>query len=130
MSSFGLQKGVSTESKKGLGQEKSFPGTSDTCVLADCHITPWPKSCCQTRRPWHPSSSAHDVFSRQDVFYDLGCGVGKLVLYVALRGAAQRSVGLEAKPERRVATLELRRDASWRCIGVMRSSFSLELVVS
>mmetsp|Transcript_47074 Transcript_47074/g.88019 ORF Transcript_47074/g.88019 Transcript_47074/m.88019 type:complete len:299 (-) Transcript_47074:184-1080(-) len=30
-----------------------------------------------------------------DVFYDLGCGVGKLVLYVALRGDAARSVGLE-----------------------------------
>eukprot|EP00933_Yihiella_yeosuensis_P062785 TRINITY_DN65783_c0_g1_i1.p1 TRINITY_DN65783_c0_g1~~TRINITY_DN65783_c0_g1_i1.p1 ORF type:complete len:305 (-),score=26.79 TRINITY_DN65783_c0_g1_i1:18-887(-) len=29
-----------------------------------------------------------------DVFYDLGCGVGKLVLYVALRGCRQ-SVGLE-----------------------------------
>lgn len=30
-----------------------------------------------------------------DVFYDLGCGVGKLVLYVALRGQAKRSIGLE-----------------------------------
>ena len=33
---------------------------------------------------------------KDDVFYDLGCGVGKLVLYVALRGGPQRSVGLEA----------------------------------
>jgi len=36
----------------------------------------------------------------EDVFYDLGCGVGKLVLYVALRGAAQRSVGLEVGQRR------------------------------
>ncbi|CAE7258572.1 unnamed protein product [Symbiodinium necroappetens] len=35
-----------------------------------------------------------------DVFYDLGCGVGKLVLYVALRGDAQRSVGLEVGQRR------------------------------
>ncbi|CAE7701778.1 unnamed protein product [Symbiodinium pilosum] len=35
-----------------------------------------------------------------DVFYDLGCGVGKLVLYVALRGDAARSVGLEVGQRR------------------------------
>lgn len=37
---------------------------------------------------------------KEDVFYDLGCGVGKLVLYVALRGTAQRSVGLEVGQRR------------------------------
>eukprot|EP00931_Biecheleriopsis_adriatica_P068522 TRINITY_DN4246_c0_g1_i1.p1 TRINITY_DN4246_c0_g1~~TRINITY_DN4246_c0_g1_i1.p1 ORF type:complete len:328 (+),score=62.00 TRINITY_DN4246_c0_g1_i1:79-1062(+) len=37
-----------------------------------------------------------------DVFYDLGCGVGKLVLYVALRGEISRSVGLEVGERRHV----------------------------
>ena len=37
---------------------------------------------------------------KDDVFYDLGCGVGKLVLYVALRGGPQRSVGLEVGQRR------------------------------
>eukprot|EP00747_Dinoflagellata_sp_TGD_P187937 gnl/TRDRNA2_/TRDRNA2_46138_c0_seq1.p1 gnl/TRDRNA2_/TRDRNA2_46138_c0~~gnl/TRDRNA2_/TRDRNA2_46138_c0_seq1.p1 ORF type:complete len:612 (-),score=104.43 gnl/TRDRNA2_/TRDRNA2_46138_c0_seq1:39-1874(-) len=30
-----------------------------------------------------------------DVFYDLGSGIGKLVLYVAMRGEVSRSVGIE-----------------------------------
>mmetsp|Transcript_11557 Transcript_11557/g.24322 ORF Transcript_11557/g.24322 Transcript_11557/m.24322 type:complete len:293 (+) Transcript_11557:138-1016(+) len=37
---------------------------------------------------------------RGDVFYDLGSGVGKLVLYVALRGEVLRSVGLEVGERR------------------------------
>mmetsp|Transcript_147622 Transcript_147622/g.257467 ORF Transcript_147622/g.257467 Transcript_147622/m.257467 type:complete len:332 (+) Transcript_147622:153-1148(+) len=37
---------------------------------------------------------------RGDVFYDLGSGVGKMVLYVALRGEASRSVGLEVGEKR------------------------------
>jgi len=34
-------------------------------------------------------------FQEDDVFYDLGSGVGKLTLYVALKGEVKRSVGLE-----------------------------------
>eukprot|EP00927_Polykrikos_kofoidii_P074191 TRINITY_DN70169_c0_g1_i1.p1 TRINITY_DN70169_c0_g1~~TRINITY_DN70169_c0_g1_i1.p1 ORF type:complete len:366 (-),score=38.39 TRINITY_DN70169_c0_g1_i1:110-1207(-) len=44
-----------------------------------------------------------------DVFYDLGSGTGKLVLYVALRGVTGRSVGLEIGT-RRHAIAELARD--------------------
>lgn len=40
-----------------------------------------------------------------DTFYDLGSGVGKLVLYVALRGEVARAVGLEVG-ERRHALAE------------------------
>lgn len=35
-----------------------------------------------------------------DVFYDLGSGVGKLVLYVALRGEVSKAVGLEVGERR------------------------------
>eukprot|EP00929_Paragymnodinium_shiwhaense_P007884 TRINITY_DN111805_c0_g1_i1.p1 TRINITY_DN111805_c0_g1~~TRINITY_DN111805_c0_g1_i1.p1 ORF type:complete len:648 (-),score=169.98 TRINITY_DN111805_c0_g1_i1:76-2019(-) len=35
-----------------------------------------------------------------DVFYDLGSGTGKLVLYVALRGEVAKSVGIEAGERR------------------------------
>jgi len=37
---------------------------------------------------------------KSDVFYDLGSGVGKLVLYVALRGDVARAVGLEVGERR------------------------------
>ena len=47
-----------------------------------------------TYQGMQPLYSALDL-GQGDVFYDLGCGVGKLVLYVALRGDASRSVGLE-----------------------------------
>ncbi|CAJ1372593.1 unnamed protein product [Effrenium voratum] len=56
-----------------------------------------------------PLYSALDL-RENDVFYDLGCGVGKLVLYVALRGQAQRSVGLEVG-ERRFLLAEGARNA-------------------
>jgi len=46
--------------------------------------------------------SLYDSFQigQKDVFYDLGSGTGKLVLYVALRGEASKSVGLEAGERR------------------------------
>lgn len=42
----------------------------------------------------------------RDVFYDLGSGVGKLVLYFALRGAVARSVGIEVGERRHALAAE------------------------
>eukprot|EP00440_Ansanella_granifera_P005381 gb/GFBE01005840.1/.p1 GENE.gb/GFBE01005840.1/~~gb/GFBE01005840.1/.p1 ORF type:complete len:295 (+),score=52.85 gb/GFBE01005840.1/:1-885(+) len=54
-----------------------------------------------TYQGMEPLYDALDL-GKDDVFYDLGCGVGKLVLYVALRGEASRSVGLEVGERRHI----------------------------
>jgi len=65
-----------------------------------------------------------------DVFYDLGCGTGKLVLYVALRRqwAAQtgRSVGLEVG-ERRLQTAKMVYDRIQTKLGHQAPDVSMQL---
>lgn len=43
----------------------------------------------------------------EDVFYDLGSGIGKFVVYVALRGRVTRSVGLEVGAKRHETAVEV-----------------------
>lgn len=43
----------------------------------------------------------------EDVFYDLGSGIGKFVVYVALRGRVTRSVGLEVGAKRHETAVDV-----------------------
>ena len=61
-----------------------------------------------------------------DVFFDLGSGDGRLVLYLALLTKARRSVGVELCPTRHAQALAAKAEASRR--GILASRGDVDLI--
>ena len=63
----------------------------------------WPTLKCiaeyVTRQEWPTTTSGTGTIGKGK-FYDLGCGRGRAVLYMALTGPFEQSVGIEVLPER------------------------------
>ena len=49
-----------------------------------------------------------DFFNKDTVFYDLGCGLGKMVLHIGLKHNIKKSCGIELSNERFKGALELK----------------------
>ena len=50
-----------------------------------------------------------DHFNENTVFYDLGSGLGKMVIHVGLKGGVKKSIGIEYSEKRHEGALELRK---------------------